>query len=86
MTTSVDVLAVMSRVEDKVSCSDFWDVSITDLLEARAAVAELIEAAAQVSDASVKHYGNCMGLHLSLTGIGGLNERLAAALSRVKGA
>lgn len=91
MTTSVDVLAVMARDATAAWNDRRGDREIQEFLgaesnEARDAVAELIEAAEQVSDASVKHYGDCMGLHLSLTGIGGLNERLAAALAHVKGA
>ncbi len=71
-TLAVDVLAVMSRIEDKVSCSDFWDVSITDLLEARAAVAELIEAISQYRlSASTTNRERA--------------SRLDAALARVKG-
>jgi len=50
-----------------------------------AGVAELIEAAGSVSDATVEHYGNAMGLHLALAATGGLNERLSAALAGVKG-
>lgn len=60
--------------------------AIADAHNTRAAVAELIEAAGSVSAAIVEHYGNAMGLHLALAATGGLNERLAAALARVKGA
>lgn len=72
MNDKVDVLAVMSRIEDKVSCSDFWDVSITDLLKARAAVAELIEAMGQYRRSSSTTNRDSVA-------------RLDAALARVKG-
>lgn len=85
MSTPVDVLAVMDQAAE-VLLDERRATCANRLEDARAAVAELIEAAAPVSEAAVKHYGNCMGLHLELTGVGGLNERLAAALSRVKGA
>lgn len=70
MNKNVNVLAVLSRIEDKVSCSDFWDVSITDLLEARAAVAELID-----SCESLQQHPYDLEIHANFCN----------ALSRVKG-
>ncbi|WP_141057047.1 hypothetical protein [Stenotrophomonas rhizophila] len=78
MSRSVDVLAVMSRIENKVSCSDFWDVSITDLINARAAVAvaELIEAGMAATEEKM-HDGASSRKAC---------ERLVAALAHVRGA
>lgn len=85
MSAQIDVLAVLD--ESIRHAEERGNIERSDRLQAaRAAVAELIDAAAPVSEAAVKHYGNYMGLHLELTGVGGLNERLAAALARVKGA
>lgn len=94
MTTSIDVLAVIDaaikRLNDSIPVGEAWSGAQLDeeddLREARAAVAELIEAAGSVSDATAENYGNAMGLHLALASTGGLNERLSAALARVKGA
>lgn len=83
MSGPVDVLAVMSRIENKVSCSDFWDVSITDLLNARAAVAELIEAveAAQfnASTAKLNHHQTCVRVRPNHW------AGIVSALARVRG-
>ncbi|HIE0523770.1 TPA: hypothetical protein ACXJLS_000362 [Stenotrophomonas maltophilia] len=85
----VDALAILDIEIDAITLQvkrgSAPQHTLHDMVATRVAVAELIEAASQVSEAAVKHYGNCMGLHLALTGIGGLNERLAAALARVKG-
>lgn len=78
MNDKVDVLKLMDYMISQ-------DGRLVGLHEARAAVAEMIEAAGSVNDATVEHYGNAMGLHLALAATGGLNERLSAALARVKG-
>ncbi len=83
--SGVDVLAVLEhafislRIDGRVSESDQIDL-------ARAAVAELIEAANAVSESCTRHYGHSMLLHLDVAASGGKNERLRAALSRVRGA
>lgn len=89
-TLAVDVLAVMARDAASAFEARHGDREIQEFLgkesdAARAEVAELIEVAAAVSSACVSNYGNATELHLALAASGGLNERLATALARVKG-
>lgn len=99
MSELVDVLAVMSRIEDKVSCSDFWDVSITDLLNARAEVADLIEAGSAYAEIVAssdnwtgdeqRYFAQMAGAELDSsrwTVIQMAQSRLERALARVRGA
>ena len=97
MTTRVDVLAVLDAYVDHWSKElirtrkdfDIHNAARSELAvarNAREAVAELIEAASAVSTSCAYNYGDATGLHLDLAASGGLNERLAAALARVKGA
>lgn len=80
----MDVLKEMSDCV-QLLCDEGNIHSSSGLDDARDAVAELIEAANAVSEACVKHYGYGIDLHIALTGKGGKNERLLAALSRVRG-
>lgn len=81
----MDVLKEMSDCV-QLLCDEGNIHSSSGLDDARDAVAELIEAANSVSESCTKHYGHAMLLHLDVAATGGKNERLKAALSRVRGA
>lgn len=89
MNTSVNVLAVLHDVLGDLMAAQIagvdTDTTVQELSDSIDAVAELIEASKAVSNSCIENYGNNMALHLQLTGYGGLNERLAAALAQVRG-
>lgn len=80
MTAPVDVLAVMDaacKLHAEGAYADAWEVELTRIAEVRAAVAELIEAAAAEHARAAR----------PLCGAGADSyDRLAAALARVGGA
>lgn len=81
----VDVLESMEAASKRLRLGVHGPITADSLDKARAAVAELIEAANAVSESCTKHYGHSMLLHLDVAATGGKNERLKAALSRVLG-
>lgn len=77
MTTSVDVLKVMDETSDDLRAEDYIYLAIP-LEEARAAVAELIEATQRLHDrAEFESFGRDASAEV---------EAVGAALARVKGA
>lgn len=85
MSAPVDVRVILEELAGKVWRENNSDPILPRADEALVALTELIEVVGLVNDAAVAHYGDAMALHLALSATGGLNERLSAALARVKG-
>ncbi|KOQ78852.1 hypothetical protein ABW45_04580 [Stenotrophomonas maltophilia] len=82
MTTSVDVLAVMEELAGKIWRQDDSDPILALADEARAAVAELIEAVEKLFGADMEHCMEMDGKEDQLEAV----QFAKSALDRVKGA